>query len=91
MFKGQWDKCIETLKRHLSMPKAQWKDERCASMRFIARSYLQKGNREEAKAWYYRSIAEAPYLREPYMDFANMMYEEKTGTQLYISPGAPLK
>lgn len=77
MFKGQWDKCIETLKRHLSMPKAQWKDERCASMRFIARSYLQKGNREEAKAWYYRSIAEAPYLREPYMDFANMMYEEK--------------
>lgn len=77
MFKGQWDKCIETLKRHLSMPKAQWKDERCASMRFIARSYLQKGNREEAKAWYYRSIAEAPYLREPYMDFANMMYGEK--------------
>lgn len=77
MFKCQWDKCIETLKRHLSMPKAQWKDERCASMRYIARSYLQKGNREEAKAWYYRSIAEAPYLREPYMDFANMMYEEK--------------
>lgn len=77
MFKGQWDKCIETLKRHLSMPKAQWKDERCASMRFIARSYLQKGNHEEAKVWYYKSIAEAPYLREPYMDFANMMYEEK--------------
>lgn len=77
MFRGEWDKCIDTLKHHLSMPKAQWKDERCASMRFIARSYLQKGKREEAKAWYYRSIAEAPYLREPYMDFANMMYEEK--------------
>lgn len=77
MFRGEWDKCIDTLKHHLSMPKAQWKDERCASMRYIAKSYLQKGNREEAKTWYYKSIAEAPYLREPYMDFANMMYEEK--------------
>ncbi len=77
MFRGEWDKCIDTLKHHLSMPKAQWKDERCASMRYIAKSYLQKGNREEAKKWYYKSIAEAPYLREPYMDLANMMYEDK--------------
>lgn len=77
MFRGEWDKCIDTLKHHLSMPKAQWKDERCASMRYIARSYLQKGNREEAKVWYYKSIAEAPYLREPYMDLANLLYEEK--------------
>lgn len=77
MFRGEWDKCIDTLKHHLTMPKAQWKDERCASMRYIAKSYLQKGNREEAKAWYYKSIAEAPYLREPYMDFANLLYEEK--------------
>lgn len=77
MFRGEWDKCIDTLKHHLAMPKAQWKDERCASMRYIARAYLQKGNREEAKVWYYKSIAEAPYLREPYMDFANLLYEEK--------------
>lgn len=77
MFRGEWDKCIDTLKHHLSMPKAQWKDERCASMRYIARSYLQKGNREEAKVWYYKSIAEAPYLREPYMDLANLLYEDK--------------
>lgn len=77
MFRGEWDKCIDILKHHLSMPKAQWKDERCASMRYIARSYLQKGNREEVKVWYYKSIAEAPYLREPYMDFATMLYEDK--------------
>lgn len=77
MFRGEWDKCIDTLKHHLSMPKAQWKDERCASMRYIAKSYLQKGNREEAKVWYYKSMAEAPYLREPYMDLANLLYEEK--------------
>ena len=77
MFRGEWDLCIQTLLHHLSMPQARWKDERCASMRYLARAYLQKGEREEARAWYYRSIAEAPYLREPYMEFASMLYEEK--------------
>lgn len=77
MFKGEWDKCIETLTRHLSMPSATWADERCASMRYIAKSYLQKGNREEAKRWYFKSIAEAPYLREPYTDFASLLYDER--------------
>ena len=77
MFKGEWDKCIETLTRHLSMPSATWADERCASMRYIAKSYLQKGNREEAKRWYFKSIAEAPYVREPYTDFASLLYDER--------------
>lgn len=76
MFRGEWDKCIETLTRHLSMPSATWADERCASMRYIAKSYLQKGNREEAKRWYFKSIGEAPYLREPYIDFATALYDE---------------
>ena len=60
MFRGEWDKCIATLLHHLSMPEARWKDERCASMRYLARAYLQKGNCEEARAWYYKSIGEAP-------------------------------
>lgn len=76
MFRGEWDKCIETLTRHLSMPSATWADERCASMRYIAKSYLEKGNREEAKRWYFKSIGEAPYLREPYIDFATVLYDE---------------
>lgn len=77
MFKGQWDKCIETLKHHLSMPQSKWKDERCASMRFIARAYLEKGDRNQSLAWYYRAVAEAPYLREPYVELASMLYDEQ--------------
>jgi len=77
LFKGRWDDCIQTLKRHLLMPNAQWRDERCASMRYIARAYAQKGEREEAKSWFYRAIAQAPYLREPYMDLAFLLYEEE--------------
>lgn len=76
MFNGMWDKCIDTLLHHLSMPQSVWKDERCASMRFIARSYLAKGDTQQAKSWYYKSIAEAPHLREPYVELASMLYDE---------------
>ncbi len=37
MFRGEWQKAIETLARHLTLPSAVWADERCASMRYIAR------------------------------------------------------
>ena len=39
MFYGKWNEAIDTLIKHLNLPKAVWKDERCASMRFIARCY----------------------------------------------------
>ncbi len=74
MFYEKWDKCIETLKKHLSMPAATWRDERCASMRYIARAYAAKGQTDEAMSWYYRAIAEAPYLREPYVEAARLAY-----------------
>lgn len=76
MYRGRWDDCIRTLERHLAMPRARWADERAASMRYIARSYLMKGERENARGWYLRAIAQAPHLREPYMDLAHALYEE---------------
>ena len=30
LFRGRWDDCIAMLKRHLAMPNAAWRDERCA-------------------------------------------------------------
>ncbi|MCU6702970.1 glycosyl transferase family 2, partial [Muriventricola aceti] len=76
MYRGRWDDCIRTLKRHLTMPSATWRDERAASMRYIAKSYLNKGERVQARDWYLRAIAEAPHLREPYMDLALALYEQ---------------
>ena len=77
LFHGRWDDCIRTLKRHLSMPRAVWRDERCASMRYIAKASLMKGERREARDWYLRAIAEAPHLREPYTELAHLLYEEE--------------
>ena len=73
MFRGRWEDCIRTLRRHLSLPTAVWKDERAASLRFIARSLRMLGRTAEARDGYLLAIAEAPYLREPYTDLAEML------------------
>jgi tetratricopeptide (TPR) repeat protein len=75
LYRGEWQKCIDTLRRHLEMPAANWSDERSASMRWIAKSYYMLGNIGEAYAWYYRAIAEVPDMREPYIEFAQTGYE----------------
>ena len=68
MFYGMWEKCEETLLRHLALPSATWHDERCASMRYLARAVRAQGREAEAELWLFRAIAEAPHLREPWLD-----------------------
>ncbi len=74
MFHGRWDDCIRTLKRHLRLPSATWRDERCASLRFIARAYGQKGNVYDQERYLLRAAGEAPSLREPWLDLARFAY-----------------
>ena len=74
-FYRRWDDCIRTLKRHLSLPSAVWADERCASMRYIARAFVQKGEKAEARRWLWRAVGEAPHLREPWLELAWQLYE----------------
>lgn len=75
MYYGKWNEAIDTLIRHLSLPRALWKDERCASMRFIARCYKNLNRFEEARMWLDKAIQEAPYLRDPYMERALLEYQ----------------
>lgn len=77
LYRERWDDCIATLTRHLAMSKAVWRDERAASMRYIAKSYFQKGEPAAARDWYLRAIAEAPHLREPYTDLALLLYDQE--------------
>lgn len=83
MYNGKYDLCIETLKKHLSLPTAKWAEERSASMRFIASSYQAKGNIQEAKAWAFRAIAEYPYVREPYLKMARLACAESNWSLTY--------
>ena len=76
MYYGMWDKCIETLKKHLDLPTATWKDERSASMRFIARSYKNLGDITLSRIWLEKAINETPYLREPLVEMGILEYKE---------------
>lgn len=91
MFYQKWDQCIETLKKHLKMPKAKWADERSASMRFIARAYKEKNNFPEAKSWFFRAIAEAPHLREPYVELAQLAYYKQDWPTVYYMAEEAIK
>ena len=75
MYYGRWNECIDTLINHLNLPSATWKDERSASMRFIARSYINLKRYDEAKMWLDKAIREAPYLRDPYVERALLEYQ----------------
>ena len=76
MYNRKFDLCIETLKKHLNLPSAKWSEERSASMRFIGNSYEAKGNRKEARTWFFRAIAECSDVREPYLNLAKLGYAE---------------
>lgn len=73
-FYNRYEDCIRTLKAHLLLPTATWADERAASMGYIARSYAALGNRREARRWFLLTCAEAPWLRESWLGWAEYAY-----------------
>jgi len=77
MFRGEWQKAIDTLLRHLALPRAKWRAERAASMRFIARCYANLGKDMTAELWFYRAMDEAPDQRESAVEFAQWLYGRK--------------
>ncbi len=90
MYHRQWDKSIRTLARHLSLPKAVWPDERAASMRYMARCYLQKGQLETAVKWYLYAICEAPHLREAYIELSQLLYDRQQWEGVLFFTGCAL-
>ncbi len=90
MYHGEWEKAIATLREHLALPRATWADERCASMRFIGRCWRRLGRDDLAAVWYHRAVAEAPHLREPYLDYAALLYDNQNWAGLVFFAGCAL-
>ena len=67
-FHGRLDEAVEEFKRHLSLPKALWRPERAASMRYIAKCGV------EPEYWFLRACAESCDSREPWVDLAEFYY-----------------
>ena len=77
MYYKKWNKSIDTLIKHINLKTSTWKDERCASMRFISRCYINLKRYDEAKMWLDKAINEAPYLRDPYTEKMLLEYNLK--------------
>jgi len=83
MYYGRYNESIDTLIKHLNLPTAKWDAERCASMRFISRCYLNLGRKKEAEMWLKEAIKEASYLRESYVELARLYSEELRYDEAY--------
>ncbi len=77
MFKGRYSEAIEVLKKHLSLPTSVWAEERCASMRYIARCYTALNDKNNAFVWLIKAVGEYPYSREPFIELARFFYSAK--------------
>lgn len=73
-YRGDFARCVETLEAYLALPRATWREERGAAMRWIAQSCFKLDRPADAYRWHYRAVAEAPHLREPYVEFAQFCY-----------------
>ncbi|MPW24380.1 glycosyl transferase family 2 [Alkalibaculum sp. M08DMB] len=91
MYKGMWEECISILKRHLNLESSIWKEERCAAMRWIAKSYFELSNHTEAFSWYYKAIVECPHMREPYIECAQVAYLVKNWEMVFFMTEEALK
>lgn len=83
LYAARWEDCIKTLTDYLELPGSTWRDERCAAMRWIAKSHWQQGRIGEAYQWYFRAIAEQPAMRDPYVEFAKLCLVQKDWPMAY--------
>jgi glycosyltransferase involved in cell wall biosynthesis len=83
MYVEQWENCISTLKRYLVLPESYWEEERCAAMRWIAKSNEMLHYPQEVYRWYYRAIGELPTMRDPYVEFAQYGYRQEDWITAY--------
>ena len=47
------------------------------SMRLLAKDYFALEMAGEAERWIFRAVGEAPHLREPWLDLADLAYHQK--------------
>jgi hypothetical protein len=71
-YAGQWRQAIYTLEEYLHCPDATWQAERCAAMRHIAVCNQSLGQADQAIHWLSRACLEAPTLREPFVELAQL-------------------
>jgi len=76
---GMHDKATPELKRYLSLPTSTSRDERCHAMLLLAES----DNDNNTETWLLRAAAEAPWLREPWVNLARHYLKQRNWAACY--------
>jgi tetratricopeptide (TPR) repeat protein len=84
MYYKRWNDCIDTLNKYLKLD-STWYIEKSASMRYIARSYLNLDRIDEAKLWYKKAIETASNQREGYVELAMLEFNNKNYIEVIIN------
>lgn len=83
MFRSQFQEAIKEFQRHLNLPNATWKEERAASLRYIARCYRFLGKFQDSQDWAIKSTLEWPWSREPWLELARSAHAVKDWATCY--------
>lgn len=75
-FACQWHESIAECNRYLSLPGANWDNERCYAYRVMGICYEELGDGQKAEASYQKAAAEAPNTREPWCQLAMLYYRQ---------------
>lgn len=86
-FHGIYDKAVAEFKRHLSLPRAVWRPERAASMRYLSKCDIPL----EKESWLLRAAGEAPDRREGWVELSVYYYEQGMWPLCYAAATRALK
>jgi glycosyltransferase involved in cell wall biosynthesis len=83
LFHKRHEDAIKEFKKYLAMPNATWFVERSYSMRAIGSCEELLGR--DGTQWFYRSLAEDPMAREPWLELANKAYRKEDWQKCYLN------
>lgn len=75
-FHERYAEAITELRRHLTLPSAQWVPERAASLRYGAKSYDALGNLTAAENWFTLAVLEDSQSREALIDLGAFLLRQ---------------
>jgi tetratricopeptide (TPR) repeat protein len=90
-FYNQWVDAIVALLKYLDNPQANWANERCYAMRLLGQSYAKLGQQDTARKWYRKATVEAPNTREPWVELADLAYQDQDWQACYDAAAQALE
>lgn len=84
-FHRRWAEAIDAVERYISLPEANWANERCYARRVQGRAYDELGQHLNALKAFKQACDEAPGTREPWVDLAESHYKYHEWDECYIA------